>query len=872
MGFSHGRWIARPTTYSTLRRPLFDLISRNFRGPVGTDSRHTQWFRALAASHCSGGRDKAALAPRCTLPARYANGSKIVEESLHLLAQSPASLPSNAVDAGLTWEDLRDQARVEVESKSLTLLVDQAAHRENWDLWVAILDFRHRTEGLAGVQAVWKGMRTRDVDLPVNGDVAAALWTTFIHATINSIDPNVSGGRAARQNLQTLVLQYAIDLKARTGLQYHGLYKAFVGRWLRTLTQAARWWHQRLVSAGLADADDFATVAEDFLFAQDPARAVKLFRQLYRAGSRRNLYDAFVGKGLEAGVRDAQLVKYHRFFLDNGDLPSRETSHTPEFQRVISLDKEIPPQTKPSEVPLTVTAEQAHAAEDVPLISRESMSMIVGDAHGIKPKQVSDDFCAKLVATRAFSLEFIVKGLSFFGVTKLGPCTLREIAVRARNIETYRETVGALKGEGIVLDDSPYTKLMSRVADEPRSILWEVLLASDQHPEEYGDAAIQEALLRTHLQHGKWPEVHLRLTLLSILGTSASARGWNLTLQHYARATDDLGLLSTMRSMQAISVVPDVCTLTLLYRCVLWERRLGKRRTVRIGPFSPTHFVTNACVYVAEKGHRVPPHLWVELLRRYGMDFRWNQLESLVRWLVNHYGLPPSTNMTENATLRQSQHFSRSDTLQRVFSPPMLRALFYWGFRGAAESRALRPRAARRQETQAQPHPEPWAQGLHLLRHLKERGFPLDFLPRKVFIHQMWMLFGPAYSAKRFNHAMRRGNELTLAHYIRHGNVIMPGLVNLIDPELLRPEHDCDPQLLLAFFGPEKRVWKRQREFVDVAAWSQAAADGRRYQCEPLTISERMTAWKRSRFRRVAGSETHRETSRARLEQSRRHR
>jgi len=62
---------------------------------------------------------------------------------------------------------------------------------------------------------------------------------------------------------------------------------------------------------------------------------------------------------------------------------------------------------------------------------RADMSVALGKHLGMGPKEMSDEFCARIFATKAFSLDTIIKGLSLISTTRIGPLAFREMAIRA---------------------------------------------------------------------------------------------------------------------------------------------------------------------------------------------------------------------------------------------------------------------------------------------------------------------------------------------------------------------------------------------------------------------------------------------------------
>lgn len=744
------------------------------------------------------------------------------------------------------FAELKFQSDVNSSRTSGKLLVDDPKHRQNAKLWVEILRFRQRMNGFQGMLDVWHGMRRRDIDLPVSGSEAEILWTTSIHAGITAVIRD-DGGR--RQFLSE-VFKYAQDLKARSGSQFEGLYKSLVGRMLRVRLPEAMDWHSHLCHTGFARPSDIRTVAVDAMSSVEPFRAFRVYAKIYQATDSRDLYDSCIDEALQI-EGEYMVLQWHRLFIKNGDGPSTEMFSRPAVQRLFALDKDKSLPMKGSR--RNRESERKDDADKLrhklPSLTRQSMNIIVGDVHGIKPKEISDSFCARLFATRAFSIDLVLKGLSFLGIETLGPLAIREMALRAGSPLEFSNQIGNLKDNGLKFGDSVFIRIVTKLANEGQSWLWTALLESDQHPEVYDDPATQEALLTSFLEQQKWNQAHVALIALSFTASSANLRAWNRLLQHYIIHREYRSLLSTMQSVQSQGLPLTLYSLQLLRRHILPERRRTKRPVQGQGSgfFDPLEVVRNACVHTAESGHFVPANLWTELLKRYGMAHRWGATERLVLWLFDHYSSRRPANEDHLVTHTYVGRRKSLRTLRWIFSSVMLQALFTWGFRSQSVRKSLRPHEP---SSQTGWH-EPWAQGLALLHALQARKlFDISLSAKKAFQQRMWTLFGAGYSTLGVNNEARRVNRMSLSHYIKHANNVWGGLVDWVDPMLLGAKHQNNPRLLVEFFGPVYRTNRNVSEYANVGAWANALGKmGSSHYYQAAGIRAKKQAWERSRFR-----------------------
>lgn len=881
MGATFGQWLGRPSTLHFLRQLIAveDSHARSLCPRLRVPHRHRscQQSRVFAASAISqdesetGRQDEGASKGKETLnwsyrvrggqPKSLLNSATL---GLHMSLNAGVPLLDKDISMNQSFAELRFQADVNSDQKLGKLLVDEPANVGNAKLWVEILHFRQRLDGLEGVVEVWQGLRRRDVDLPVSGEDAEMLWTTFLHAAV----PTSGVGSAESRNLLMDVFDYAVNLKDRTGLHFDGLHKCIVGSLLRSRSpNSARRvlaWSKRLFNAGFRSPDAIASIVVDAILSPHRHRALYSLSAIYLTSGHRNLYDSCVGEAVKVDD-DAAALFLHQLFIKEGDGPSNEMFSTPAVQRLFALDKD---ESLPMKRSLRDRAKHLKPCEldalkaKLPPITRASMNTIVGDVHGIKPKEISDHFCARLFATRAFSVELVIKALSMFGVEKLGTLALREMAIRAGSLVELSNKLSDLKTHGISTGDHVYSQIVLRVVKEGQTSLWNVLLESDQHPESYDDVATQEALLTSFLEQRQWAQAHISLLALSLAGAHSSVRAWNLLLQHYLQHHEYRPMLNTFQNMQSQGLPLLQLSVRDIFWHVLPERQQGKRPMKGRGPifFDPLDFVTNALIYGSERGANVHHLKWKEILKRYGMDHRWNDVERLVLWLVEHYSIEKSASilgLNSRFYFHRKRAILRTFTLRNIFNSSMRQALLVWGFRSASIRRQLRPVKFQKRNSDKEDlanvnvQYEPWAKGLALLRRLnmKDTRFSIDDA-RKAFRLRMWILFGPAYSTLGVNNEARRENRLSLAHYIRHANEVWNGLVDWIDPALLKKDQENNKLLLPAFFGVVRRVSSKRREYVDVRAWLQRSAVLKSNNIyEKRLTPSRQAAWERSGLR-----------------------
>jgi hypothetical protein len=790
------------------------------------------------------------LLPGARPTAEQLLGARAVEYGMRMSFASGVPILDAQLDGKNAFNGMAYQADVNNDKSLGKLLVDQPEHSGNVRLWAELMQFRLRIGGTSGALDVWFGIRRRGLNLPVEGDEAHFFWPPIIRAMLNH-DTDVRNRSAWLSSL----VEHALDIRSRTGLHYQDLYKCIIlgqVHWPAFVIH----WHTRLVKANLVPADCLKQVAPHFV------QNRKMLQQLYKRCPERDLYDVVIGACLDDD--DAKTALYwHRWLLRQGDGPSQSMFKDQRVQELFDTDQDRSLPMKHNDAPQPVG--DAKQVAELPALTRPGMSSLLGDVHGIKPKEISDTFVAKMFATRAFSLDIVIKGLSFFSIEKLGPVALREMAIRAKTPVEFCNKVADLKAMNIQLSDSIYCRILHKLASDGQTTLFTELLASDQHPEAYEDVQTQEALLVSFFESGHWTQAHITLLGLALSGGKPHFRASNRVMQHYLRNRNWQGLPQIMHTMQIHKTPLTWTTVTFLFRYLLPERRVRRRPVESQRPdrprFHSLDFVTNACMYAeALQPGFVKPSLWIELLKRHGMTFRWDELERLVLWIVQHYKthggsfprpkfddrLVGSSRASKRLARRNLIHaLQRAEPLRAILNTDRKEAMFGWSFRHAGMKNLLKPLDdldPRHAQTAGGTHAEPWAKGLALLKHLRDYyKIPINIRNlRKVVITRLWVLFGPAWSKVRHHELIRERNQLCLGRFIKHINEIWDTprpLFARINPDILEAaatgkDPRAEAMLVTLLFGKAKEGgglrktgnYKHVQEYVDVGLFAKLIA------------------------------------------------
>lgn len=858
------QWLGKPSTLRYLRhlvypatRPSQPRIFPSGTLPHGYTKRGTS-TAALKEQRYEGGNEsknivlRARKAPDDLLDGLHAPG---IASTLSLHTGEP--LLAKVTNGREIFSTIKHQSDVNNPKLDGTLTVDEEEQKNNHGLWTEIVHFRRRIDGFEGVLDVWDGMRKRNCDSPNFEPESEALWTEFIQATLCGKDEETP----AKLRLADDIFEHAKRVRNRTGPSGDGLYRAIVGAWMSFRPNRALEWHHKLADASFVHPGAISSVGQ---LAIRSGPASNAFKQIYQQSTDRDLYDSFMSEVFKTGKDDIALA-WHRFFLSHGDGPGKDMSSTPEVRRLYDIENGAPMAPSVSGRSRSVTQHIPDSSK-LPPISRASMNTIVGDVHGIKSREISDGFCARLLATRAFSLQVVLNGFSFLGVTAIGPLAVRELARCAGSPAAFIDAKADLKSRGIEISEYTFSQLVLKVASIGNPALWTTMLETDQHPDMFSDSALQENLLSEFLSKEQWVKAHLTLIALSLGSSSGQQLAWNRVFNHYASAGQHEALFSTMQTIRELKVPLTEFTLDNLVGSVLPPRQFGKTssKVPGSGSFDSLSFVTNALMYGAERGSPergsyVQYRMWIELLKRHGMEGRWHDLRKLVLWLIEWYS-------DGNILLQVSNHDQSSESGELIRHPldiprlvlnhHMVKAIFVWGFRHASRRNKLRKlNNGPRSDDSALVRPdglvEVWASGLELLRILWERGLPINKQDvEEAFILRMWILFGPAWSTVGINNEARRLNELSLEHYVRHANEVWPGIIQAADSHLPDRATENHPELLVRLFGRARMTSKIKREFANVEAWAkELSTQGNDRVEEPYRTRAKQDLWERSKFR-----------------------
>jgi len=642
------------------------------------------------------------------------------------------------------------------------------------------------------------------LELPTTGEHAVKLWSTIASVAI-------------QYNLLHEVWQYAVALAKKTSRRYEGLYEVIIGYYLRTQPAQVLPWHRKFRQLNLPAAGSLANLVDD---AVQTKRSLKTFRRLYNESEDRAVYDRMIPHLCERGLQE-EAVLWHRNLMKVNDLPSDASVVDPlRDYLALSGDQEVL-----REVTNDLVTRGVSFAKTIPRtlqpntkISREMMSRMLGESHGVTPKVISDRFSARMFATRAFSIDFAIAGLTSFGFDALGPLSMRELALRCKGAEEILARITQLENLKVQLSPCVYVQLVRRLAAEGRESMLEAILQSDQHPDVYDDHKLQRQLLEQYVQTQDWPQVHRTLTILTAFHEEPEVEAWNMILRTHMTHGNVRRVREVFDDMLANGIKIKAGTVKCSFFKLLRPRNSGKRPVTLHRHFDDLAFVTVMWLKILQSGGRIPVAAWSQIHNYYGMEGRIHELERLTLWLVQFYSrqalaaLSGQNNRTPGfrrlnvTSVRQSKAISPNDwhdDLKKMFGSVRQSAIVSWAFKtigwGPNKLETLR-RRDRLAPATTQPNLgryEPWARGVALLRVMKQCGIPVgQATVRKAVRQCLLILFGPGRSNRLDNRAAVKRNTMSLPYMVRYLNAVWKGNLLDVPPALLRMEGPAAEQLL----------------------------------------------------------------------------
>ncbi|KAK8155327.1 hypothetical protein BKA80DRAFT_283303 [Phyllosticta citrichinensis] len=273
------------------------------------------------------------------------------------------------------------------------------------EAWIETIQRLQRIHGSSAVKVAWEVLREDQVDLPTKGPQAHAIWGLLV----------------AEDDLLESLVSYAFDVKRRTGQAYEKLYESIVAHFFaKQLHRPIYEWHERLIHDFPPAPGGLKMIASHV---HGSTASYKAFRWIYHRNTQHDVYDTIIPSLYKQGkpgiARNLQV-----WLLSRGDIPrgSRRAEGIEEVGK-------LPSPTRGRYRRKNVENPNPSGPFDTTAVYVRQL-----EALGMRPKQVDDEFCARLFATTALSINFAVDCLLMMGCDEIGPLSMREMAFRSGEI------------------------------------------------------------------------------------------------------------------------------------------------------------------------------------------------------------------------------------------------------------------------------------------------------------------------------------------------------------------------------------------------------------------------------------------------------
>ena len=681
----------------------------------------------------------------------------------------------------MTFQQLEYESNLTTPPLEGRRLADSDDTCHNLDIWLELFLHRRRVHGVNGVLPIWLGLVKRDV-LLANHSSVLTLWSILLelgHSDHHILDE---------------ICQYAEHTYACTGYKYPSLYVDIIRHLLSGEGIALTFkWHERLRDLFPPTPEQYCELFTYFNQPESPVKFTRFFQQAYEELSIQGVYTFIVPTLCTAQLFPAAL-EWHDFLVEHKDLPATSEptnrlldhlSITRKSQQASRVAKDL------LDSGVRFISKDSSKLEEHELLTKEAMNLVHGKHYGIAQKELSDDFCARLFATRFFSVQNTVKGLEILGTHAIGPKALRELMSRTleggkRDAYLALDVLQQLSTAQISVGRSTFARLVKELAAYHQTDTLYDVVTCDMHVEAFEDRGLQESLLHQYCQTEDERGIQRSLAILLVDTRDDQKRqcsSWNYLLrsaidsQNWKEITRLLGAMVEA----GIEVTPRSYEFMIRRLCV--RRRAGQKPSLPNNDLDP---LINIWQSVMRKGGNVPTALWAEVLTRLGTNGFLHEYEKLALWLAMWFAQPSfrSSQMTIRASsqlvkdslagsnpLTTSRFMGRQDAshpFRQLFPPAAIQGIVTWGFH--YELPQHWDDSVARSSTSAR-----WTWGLRLLCRLQALGlrFSSTMLAKACEI-RLIEIFGKSMSSRpRNRRSQAYHHNGNIEHYLSSMEDIM---------------------------------------------------------------------------------------------------
>ena len=686
-----------------------------------------------------------------------------------------------------TFKQLEYESDLDSPALESRRLVDCDDTCNNLDVWLELFLYRRRVHGVQGVRPIWLGLLKRDVPLAYYPS-ALTIWSILLEL-----------GHSDSHVLHQ-VHQYAEHTYARTGYKYPCLYIDIIRHrladesWTSTLE-----WHEKLRDLFPPTSEQYCKLLACFNRKDPSIKFTRFFQKAYEDLSIQGVYATIVPILCMAQSFRAAL-EWHDFLIKHKDLPATSEpvnqlldylSMTQNKQQASKITKNL------LDSGVRFISKSNGKLEENEILTKEAMNLIHGKHYGITQKELSDEFCARLFATRFFSVQTTVKGLEILGMQAIGPKAFRELMSRTlqgggMDSHLALDVLHQLSIAGISIGRSTFARVVKELATCHQVDTLYDIVTCDMHVEAFEDHVLQESLLHQYCETGDERGIQRTLAILLVDTRNDQRRqrqSWNYLLRSAIDSQNWKKISRLLEKMleSAIEVAPRSYRFMIHRLCV--GRRAGQRPSVPTNDLDP---LINTWQLVMRKGGTIPIALWAEVLTRLGMNGFLHEYEKLALWLVMWFVQPSfrSSQMTVRASQKHTEdssmltdrptagrfvaHRDANHPIRQLFPPAAVQGIVAWGFHN--EKPQFYGDSVTKSSSNAR-----WTWGLRLLCRLQALGS--RFSPRtlgKACEIRLIAIFGVGVSGRP------RNRQSQAYHYRGRIEYYLSSMEDIMGPTLFQ--------------------------------------------------------------------------------------
>lgn len=651
--------------------------------------------------------------------------------------------------------------------QALWRLLDAERNWETIDIWLELAQNRRHAHGVEGIRLIWRTLLEMEPDLPTSGQLVDELWKHFLDLGFE--DPEVLKE----------ILAYAQRQKNLYDRTWPKLYATVLKYYLRVQPNKVESWHRRLYKQFPPTNKQFRQLV---LLALHDEKLRQTCLNMHASFPQIHIYDFAISLFCREGLY-ATAVKWHEKLIRRGDCPSDATKAEPVLH-YLWVHQERARLTENTrlmvEAGVSFAAYREKGVKIPSFISRDVLMPPLEAVDEVPEKKLSDQFCARLFATKVFSTDTVIASLVFLGAEEIGPQALREMAVRELDHRPCHRAIQArlnqLKANGIAIRNSVFSTVVRRFAAQGEDDLLLSVISCDLHSDTFEDDELQESLLPRYKGQGDTIAYSRTITILlaKVPEQLVETYRWNYILRSCCSLGDLPGVIKSLEKMQELEILVESKSIMHIRHNLLSFRRKGHR------PLSTTDLDLIVRVWQCSlrSGVFIAPIAWSEILRRLGMSGRLQAFEELALWLAKWYSSQDfrESQLSMSGRRHQSEKefhhplmsvdLKPSDPhhpLQTLFPRSLQQGIVAWGFQPTDPSLSM------------EQGERDWTWGLSFLRTLRSTHnvhIPTPVV-KKAFKMRLLTLFGPeGRSRRKIHHVNIRFSEADVIPFLEKAREI----------------------------------------------------------------------------------------------------